>query len=377
MTASPDDLGRERPLADRFLALGARGVFASLSETASLLAGCRRLSRLAYEAEDLGIFISIIAAAGLGIPILRQSAPAEGSTLGALLAAAVQGRAVLAVAITEREAGSDVLSMLTKMERAADGSLRLTGSKWNITNAPVADALVVFAIDQTTDDRFLTAAVVEPGAPGVRRGAPLELIGCKGSPTGELFFEDVLVTPDRVVGRRGDGQRLLDLAFVRERVLAPWPLLGKMERVLEECLDHVERRVQFDRPLHEFQYVQEKIVSSFEQLTHARQLAERAVAGVVAGRPQPAIASLAKAVAADAAVHLFRCAIEVHGSYGVQAERRYGDYLSDALCAQVAGGTRETHKKIVFGELRLDRARARSGRPSKLVRGDVEGGANG
>ena len=360
-----------------FLALGGDGLFASLSETAGLPAGCRRLSRLAYDAPDLGIFISIIAAAGLGIPILKHSAPAASSTLGVLLAGALAGEAVLAVAITEREAGSDVLAMRTKVTRGKGGSLRLTGAKWNITNAPVADALLVFAVDHTTDDRFLTAVIVEPGAPGVRRGAPLDLIGCKGSPTGELFFEDVLVTPDRVVGRRGDGQRLLDLAFVRERVLAPWPLIGKMERVLEECLDHVERRVQFEKPLHEFQYVQEKIVSSFEQLTHARQLAERAVAGVAAGRPELAIASLAKAVAADAALHVFRCAIEVHGSYGVQAERRYGDYVSDALCAQIAGGTRETHKKIVFGELRLDRARARAGRPSRLVRSAQEGETDG
>lgn len=377
MSALLDALGRDRPLADRFLALGSGGLFASLGETASLRAGCRRLSRLAYQAQDLGIFISVIAAAGLAIPILKHSAPAKASTRGSLLAAAVDGRAVLAVAITEREAGSDVLAMRTKVTRSADGSLRLTGAKWNITNAPVADSVIVFAVDQTTEDRFLTAVLVEPSAPGVRRGAPLDLIGCKGSPTGELFFEDVLVTPDCVVGGRGDGQRLLDLAFLRERVLAPWPLLGKMERVLEECLDHVEGRVQFDRPLHEFQYVQEKIVSSFEQLTHARQLAERAVAGVAAGHAQPAIASLAKATAADAAAHVFRCAIEVHGSYGVQAERRYGDYLSDALCAQIAGGTRETHKKIVFGELRLDRARARRGRPSRLVRGDMEGDADG
>lgn len=101
-------------------------------------------------------------------------------------------------------------------------------------------------------------------------------------------------------------------------------------------------------------------MSSFEAMIHARHLAERAVDAVVHGAPHAGLASLAKAAAADAAVHTFRSAIEVFGSYGVQVERRYGDYLNDALCAQIAGGTRETHKKVVFGELRLERARARS-----------------
>lgn len=377
MTMSPHFLSRDEALADRFRALGEAGLFAALADPRSLLDGCRRLSRLAYEAEDLGVFISIIAAAGLGVPILEHHAPASTEALGVLRADAALGRAILAVAITERTAGSDVLSMRTSVTRGADGSLRLDGSKWHVTNAPVADAIVVFAVDATTDDRFLTAVVVKPDDPGVQCGPPLDLIGCKGSPTGEITLEDVRIAPERVVGRPEHGRMLLELAFVRERVLAPWPLLGKMERVLEECLDHVEKREQFGKPLHEFQYVQEKIVSSFEAMIHARHLAERAVASVARGKPQAALASLAKATAADAAIHTFRSAIEVHGSYGVQTQRRYGDYLHDAMCAQIAGGTRETHKKIVFGELRLERARARLGRPSRLLRGEGDGGTDG
>jgi isovaleryl-CoA dehydrogenase len=263
--------------------------------------------------------------------------------------------------------------MKTTLTRSSSADrVRLNGAKWHVTNAPIADALVVFAVDGRSEDRFLTAVLVRPGDRGVRLGPPLDLIGCKGSPTGEVFLEDVELPVDRVLGRAQDGRKLLELAFVRERVLAPWALIGKMERVIGECLDHVERRAQFGKALHEFQYVQEKIVSSFEQLLHARHLAERAVAMVAEGVQPGAIASLAKAAAADAAVHTFRSAIEVFGSYGVQRDRRLGEYLDDALCAQIAGGTRETHKKIVFGELRVDRARARSGRPSRLLRREEE-----
>jgi isovaleryl-CoA dehydrogenase len=353
-------------LRERFLDLGASGLFADLASPTTLASGCARLKELAHDADELGPFISIIATAGLALPILLAAKATLADDV-------VRGRVVAGVAITERDAGSDVLAMKTTLTRPSSDRVRLNGAKWNITNAPVADALVVFAVDGTNPrDRFLTAVLVRPTDRGVRLGAPLDLIGCKGSPTGEVFLDDVDLPAERVLGRAADGRKLLELAFVRERVLAPWPLIGKMERVIGDCLDHVERRAQFGKALHEFQYVQEKIVSSFGELVRARHLAERAVAMVAEGETPSAIASLAKAAAADAAGHTFRNAIEVFGSYGVQRDKRLGEYLDDALCAQIAGGTRETHKKIVFGELRLDRARSRSGRPSRLLRGDRE-----
>jgi alkylation response protein AidB-like acyl-CoA dehydrogenase len=350
-------------LHEQFRMLGETGLFAELAHPSTIERGCARLRKLAHDADELGPFISIIAAAGLALPILDEARSLVADDLRA-------GRLVAAVGITERDAGSDVLAMKTTVTRGAPGRIRLNGAKWNITNAPVADAVVVFAVDATSDDRFLTAVLVRSSDRGVRLGPPLDLIGCHGSPTGEVFLDDVELPANRVLGRAHDGRKLLELAFVRERVLAPWALLGKMERVIGECLDHVERRMQFGKALHEFQYVQEKIVSSFDALLHARHLAERAVAMVAAGIPPGAIASLAKAAAADAAVSTFRNAIEVFGSYGVQKDKRLGEYLDDALCAQIAGGTRETHKKIVFGELRLDRARSRNGRPSRLLSGE-------
>jgi isovaleryl-CoA dehydrogenase len=351
-------------LHERFRVLGESGLFADLAHPSTIERGCARLRTLAYDADELGPFISIIAAAGLALPILVEAKSPLADDLR-------EGRLVAGVGITEREAGSDVFAMKTTVTRASSaGRVRLCGAKWNITNAPVADALVVFAVDATGADRFLTAVLVRPSDRGVRLGPPLDLIGCHGSPTGEIFLDDVELPADRVLGRAQDGRKLLELAFVRERVLAPWALLGKMERVIGDCLDHVERRMQFGKALHEFQYVQEKIVSSFEQLLHARHLAERAVAMVAVGTPPGAIASLAKAATADAAVSTFRNAIEVFGSYGVQRDKRLGEYLDDALCAQIAGGTRETHKKIVFGELRVDRARSRNGRPSRLLSGE-------
>jgi len=360
-------MNQHPPLRSLFCELGERGVFASLASPATLREGCAALEAHAYDAATkLGPLLSVIAHAGLGLPILEHAVVGDSSA--PVVRDATLGRHILAVAITEREAGSDVMSMRTTLTKECDqdGTLVLNGSKWHITNAPIADAFVVFAQDETTADRFLSAVLVRPEDVGVRRGPPLDLIGCDGSPTGEIHFDNVRLPADRKMAK--SGARLLDLAFLRERCLAPWPLLGKMARVIDDCLDHVDRREQFGKPIHEFQFVQEKILSSFSKMLEARQLAERAIAGLIESRPEPAIASLAKATAADAAAHVFRAAIEVHGSYGVQAERRYGEYLNDAMCAQIAGGTRETHKKIVFGALRFDRARSRRGYPSTLVR---------
>ncbi len=365
-----DHLAAITPLRERFAELGRQGLFEALADLTRLDDGCERLARLAYGADELGVFLSVIATAGLAVPVLG----AGGDEAQALRQAAVAGEAVVAVAITERGAGSDVRAMATTLSRGTDGDLRLDGAKWHITNVPEADAAIVFAVNATTDDRFLTAVLVGRGDPGVSFGPPLDLIGCRGSPTGEIALDAAPIAPERIVGRPEDGLRLLELAFVRERLLAPWPLLGKMERVIVECLDHAETRRQFGQAIHEFQWVQDKILGAYEAALGARLLAERALGAAQRGEPFAAVASLAKARAADAAVEVFRAAIEVHGSYGVQTSRRYGDYLNDALCAQIAGGTRETHKKIVFGELRLDRARTRRGRPSALFRWTPDGG---
>jgi alkylation response protein AidB-like acyl-CoA dehydrogenase len=360
----------DSPFRKKIRLLAETGLLRDLSADVSLERGCALLARLAYDAEELGIFLSVIATAGLALPILAHG----GEPMRALVDAAVTGHAILAVAITERDAGSDVLAMKTRLVRGNDGSLRLDGSKWHITNAPEADAVIVFAMNHTTSDRFLTAVVVKTDDPGVTLGPPLDLVGCHGSPTGEITFDHVVVPPHRIVGSAEEGQKLLELAFIRERLLAPFPMLGKMERVIEECLDYVEKRKQFGQALHAFQFVQDKILTAYSAMLHARHLAEQALVAARSDGPVSAFASLAKAQAADAAVEVFRAAIEIHGSYGLQTEARYGAYLADALCAQVAGGTRETHKKIVFGELRIDRARSRRTGDSRLFRYSKKGG---
>ncbi len=312
------------------------------------------LEQLGYHHDDLGVFISVISGCGLALPILGASPEHQ---LGAERMRRTQrGKEVIAVAITEPTAGSDVLAMQSKLTHSGCNTV-LNGSKWNISNAPLADYAIVFWRDERGPTRQFQALLLPCDAPGVGRAQSQSLIGCHGSPTGQLTFTDVVVEPDWLLP--SDGKTLLDLAFARERTLAPWPLLGKMANCIQRAVDYVSQRRQFSRPIASYQYVQDRIVSCYEKLATARALATSALASVMASRPSQAAISLAKYHATEAGVEVFRTLIGVYGSYGLQASSPLAGYLNDALCATVAGGTREMHKRVVFDQIMLDAARSR------------------
>ncbi len=362
--------------------LGVEGAFAPFRSAGSsggprgpvdLRAGAARLESLAAREDELGLFISVIAGVGLAVPILEAAAerdPSNALRLERVVDRMLAGEEILAVAITEPDAGSDALSLASTLTRDDAGRLRLTGDKWHITNAPVADRAIVFAWSGHGTSRHLTAVLVPLDAPGVVRGPALDLIGARASPTGRLTFDRVALDDDAILGAPSDGRALLDRAFVHERLLAPWPLIGRMGVVIADALDHVDRRVQFDKKIREFQYVQDKVVTAWTRYETSRLTALEALARHARGDAFEAHASLAKSVAADAAVEVFRLAIELRGSYGVQSDARLGAWLGDALCAEIAGGTREMHKRAIFDHLWLDHTRARRRGASALVRPD-------
>ncbi len=320
-----------------------------------LVEGCRALEAVAFHATDLSFFLSVVAGAGLGLPILdRANHP--------LAAAVRKGEAVTATAITERGAGSDVRSMTCAL--SDDGEMRLSGTKWNITNAPVADHFIVFVQNQRHATPYLTCVLVPRAALGVSV-TPQDIPGCEGSPTGTILFDDVRVEPEWVLGAERDGQSLLALAFGIERLLAPWPLLGKMEWAVQKMVDHAANRVQFGQPIERYQYVQGKIVEAYIACREARTASEHALTTLDASGADGLHVSCAKMLAADAAVLVFRRAIEVLGARGMQREARLVEYLNGALAVTIAGGTRETHKKAIFEGLRADHHRASRGRPMR------------
>lgn len=345
--------------------LGRHGVLRVLGDSARLEESARLLEWLGFHLEEGGLFISLIGGAALALPILEKAPSSE--FVSDLRERALAGDAILAVAITEPGAGSDALAMRSSLRREGE-DLILDGEKWNITNAPIADATIVFCRNETTGRPFLSAIVVPSTAPGVRTGPEHELIAAQNSPTGPIRLERVIVQPDWIVGNPEDGHRLLDAAFLRERLFAPLPLLGRVARALQEGIDWATQRQQFGRTIGEFQYVQEKLVTGYERLETSRLLAEEAIRRTLGGEPSWAHASLAKAHAAETAAAVFRAMIELRGSYGVQRRAGLGEALLDSICASIAGGTREIQRKVVWDELVLDRGRSRRTGRTRLFR---------
>lgn len=327
------------------------GVFAPFADPSRFAEGCDALEALAYGETGLGLFVSIVSGCGLALPILNAA--------GRDTTRVVRGERVLGVAITESTGGSDVLGMKTRVVPDG-GAFVLTGEKWCITNAPVADDLIVFCRHGEGEHTGLSAVLVPARREGVTI-EPLALGGAIDSPTGAILFDRVRVSADDFLGVPERGRELLEAAFLRERLLAPWPLIGRMRRALEDGLDRAAERHQFGAPIARYQYVQDKLVGTFERLETTRLLAEEARRRFLAGEMAGAHASLAKNHAAESAAATFAAMLELHGASGALERAGLTSAIVDAHLAGIAGGTKETHKKVIFQQLVLARARAKRG----------------
>src|SRR3954453_5442459 len=182
----------------------------------------------------------------------------------------IAGEHVGALAMSEPEAGSDVVSMRLRADRKGDRYV-LNGTKLWITNGHVADTLVVYA--KTRPDagaRGITAFLIEKGFKGFRPAQKLDKLGMRGSPTSELVFEECAVPEENVLGEVGKGVNVLMSGLDYERaVLAAGPL-GIMQAALDVALPYVHDRKQFDTPIGEFQLVQSKLADIYTRLNASR-----------------------------------------------------------------------------------------------------------
>ncbi|MDE2016334.1 MAG: acyl-CoA dehydrogenase family protein, partial [Hyphomicrobiales bacterium] len=180
------------------------------------------------------------------------------------------GEWVGALAMSEPNAGSDVVSMTTRARREGDAYV-LDGIKTWITNGPDADALVVYAkTDPDAGPRGITAFLVERGFPGFSSGPKFSKLGMRGSNTCELRFDACRVPADNVLGEPGRGVELLMSGLDRERAVLAGGPLGLMRACLDVVLPYVHERRQFGRPIGEFQLIQAKLADMLTATNAAR-----------------------------------------------------------------------------------------------------------
>jgi isovaleryl-CoA dehydrogenase len=262
----------------------------------------------------------------------------------------LSGEHLGALAMSEAEAGSDVLGSMRCSARRADGGWVANGSKMWITNGPEADVLVVY---MRTDDAGgaspITAFVVERGMDGFRTAQHLDKLGMRGSGTCELLFEDCLIPDANVLGAPGDGVRVLMSGLDTERLVLCGGPIGIMQAALDLVLPYVRERKQFGVPIGSFELMQGKLADMYVALEASRGLAYRTAAAFDTdpGSRRSVEAAAALLHASERAVDVALEAIQALGGAGYLNESAAGRLLRDAKLYTIGAGTNEIRRMLI------------------------------
>jgi isovaleryl-CoA dehydrogenase len=264
----------------------------------------------------------------------------------------IDGSLVGCLAMTEAEAGSDVMSMRTRAERTG-GGWRLTGSKTFITNGPVADLALVYARTPECGERSLGLFAVPADTTGFSRGRKFSKMGWRGSPTGELLLEGCELPEAALIGAPDGGRTILLDGLDSERVLMAAESVGLAQGALEVALAYAGERRQFGRPIGEFQLVGAKLAEMFAETEAARALVRSLAARIDTGESAGlrALASACKLLGGDLAMRVTTEAVQVLGGYGYIDEFPVERYMRDAKLMQIGGGTAEIQRYVIAREL--------------------------
>jgi isovaleryl-CoA dehydrogenase len=259
------------------------------------------------------------------------------------------GSWVSCLAITEPESGSDALSMRTSAKRV-DGGWVLNGSKTFITNGPDCDMTMVYAKTGPAAGRDIGLFIVEATSPGFTKGKKMEKMGWRGSGTCELFFEDVFVPEENLVGGEGNGLRVLMSGLNAERILMAAQAIGLARGAFEAAVAHARERKQFGKPIGEFQLVRAKLADMYCQIEAVRALTDKAVAALEsgdAGGDMRLISSAVKILSAEVVMDVTSEAVQIFGGYGYIQEYPVERYMRDAKLFSIGGGTSEVLRDLM------------------------------
>ncbi len=263
----------------------------------------------------------------------------------------ISGEHVGALAMSEPGAGSDVVSMKTRAEKKGDRYV-LNGSKMWITNGPVAETLVVYAkTDPSAGPRGITAFLIEKGMKGFSTAQKLDKLGMRGSDTCELVFQDCEVPEENILGKVGEGVRVLMSGLDYERaVLAAGPL-GIMQAALDVVLPYVHERKQFGESIGTFQLVQGKLADMYVQMNAARAYVYAVAKACDRGQTTREDAAGAILYAAEGATRIALDAIQLLGGNGYINEFPTGRLLRDAKLYEIGAGTSEIRRLLIGREI--------------------------
>jgi alkylation response protein AidB-like acyl-CoA dehydrogenase len=265
------------------------------------------------------------------------------------------GSAMFSYCLSEPDAGSDAASMTTRAVRDGDFWV-LNGVKRWITNAGVSEFYTVFAVtDPTKRSRGISAFVVEKSDEGVSFGAPEKKLGIKGSPTREVYFDNVRIPADRMIGDEGTGFATAMKTLDHTRVTIAAQAIGIAQGALDFAKGYVKERKQFGKPVADFQGIQFMLADMGMKLEAARQLTYAA-----AGKSERGDADLtyfgaaAKCFASDAAMEITTDAVQLLGGYGYTRDYPVERMMRDAKITQIYEGTNQVQRVVMARQLLKD-----------------------
>ncbi len=261
----------------------------------------------------------------------------------------ITGEHVGALAMSEVGAGSDVVSMKLKAEKA-DGGFVLNGNKMWITNGPDAHTLVVYAKTNTTSHR-LTAFLIEKDFPGFSTAQKLDKLGMRGSNTCELIFKDCFVSEDHILGELDQGVKVLMSGLDYERVVLAAGPLGIMQACLDLVIPYIHERKQFGQAIGEFQLMQGKLADMYTTLGACRAYVYAVAKACDLGQPTRKDAAGAILYAAEKATWMALEAIQSLSGNGYINEYPAGRLLRDAKLYEIGAGTSEIRRMLIGREL--------------------------
>ncbi|MCB1306527.1 MAG: acyl-CoA dehydrogenase family protein [Leptospiraceae bacterium] len=365
--AEADENGEIPP--SHFTTLGANGYLGLLHDAEYGGQGASyfqaTLAQIVLAASCGSTFFTTGASAGLfGSPIADYGSPDQKRRF---LPDIITGKKIGALAVTEPAAGTDV-SRLTCTATETDDGFVLNGQKTYITNAPICDYALVLARLRLKNGREpgLTHFIVDANSPGVSRGRPMKKMGLRASPTGELFFEDVAVPAESLLGNPGQGFRITMEAFNRERLALAAYSVGVMEACFKDSRRYAKERKSFGRPIIKHQSVAFMLADILTKYEAAYwllmetawlfdRIAEHRVQGGRSGRYMhnghpidlTARAAEIKLMASTYAREVTNLAVQIHGGAGYMEEYRVCRLYRDIKLAEIGGGTSEIQKQII------------------------------
>ncbi|MEM1189771.1 MAG: acyl-CoA dehydrogenase family protein [Pseudomonadota bacterium] len=259
----------------------------------------------------------------------------------------VSGDIVMAIAMTEPGTGSDLQSIRTTAIADGDDYI-INGSKTFITNGQHADlVIVVCKTDPEAGASGTSLILVEADRTGFERGRNLDKVGMKAQDTSELFFNDLRVPRENLLGEEGQGFVYLMQELPQERLSIGIMAMAATRAVLDQTVDYVKERKAFGRPIATFQNTQFKLAEMDTELTAAEVFVDRCLELLVEGRLDTVTASKAKLLGSEVQCRLIDECVQLHGGYGYMWEYPVARAYADARVQRIYGGTSEVMKLII------------------------------